>query len=104
MLSLLGVEISNRNSAIGYVLHYIFGVIFVLAYELVWENTSWRPTWDFAVVFGMLSGVVGIIGWMIIFSLPSKNPRVHFKEYYIQLFVAHIIFALGVVAVYKLMA
>ena len=103
MLRLLHVEANdNTRLVLGWLIHYIIGLFFVLGYEVAWNHFDIEITWISALIFGAISGILGIIGWIIIFSLPSKKPRVHFAEYYLQLFFAHLIFALGAWIIYEI--
>ncbi|HEX9980380.1 MAG TPA: hypothetical protein VGB50_07430 [Flavobacterium sp.] len=99
----LGVELQGAARTIAaWLLHYFIGLLFVLGYELAWKYTALGITWMCALLFGIVSGIAGILGWMVIFRLPENPPQIPFKTYYLQLFFAHIIFAFTVIAVYKL--
>lgn len=94
-------EISPKlTSALGWVLHFIAGLLFVIPYHWLWNRGIFDPDWS--LWLGAISGIIGIIAWMIIFSLPRKEPRVAFTQYYVQLFFAHIFFAVTVCFVHKL--
>ncbi len=92
----------EKTEAAGWILHYVFGLLFVLIYHAIWSWTDIDPTWFTGVIFGMISGVVGIISWHFMFKFSNHKPKIKFKQYYVQLFIAHIIFALTVIAVYRL--
>ncbi|HEU4496803.1 MAG TPA: hypothetical protein VFR70_07100 [Flavobacterium sp.] len=91
----------ERKNILGWLIHYAIGLSFVIAYHLVWKHTEIDPTWFSGLIFGIVSGFIGIASWHFMFRLSKNPPQIHFKEYYIQLFIAHIFFALGVVATYK---
>jgi len=91
----------KMGSALGWLLHYAAGILFVIPYHWIWRKWL-SDDWVSGLILGAVSGVVGILGWMIIFSLPRREPRVAFTEYYIQLFFAHIVFAFSALAVHKL--
>ena len=102
VIRLSGITLNDRNkSIVGWIIHYILGLLFVIAYHFIWVYGILDMSWTSALILGAVSGIIGIIGWVIIFSLPSKEPRVAFTSYYIQLFFAHIVFAAGVVLVYR---
>jgi hypothetical protein len=104
IMSRLGVDLQeSTQKAVGWILHYFIGLLLVIAYDLLWTYSPLKVSWISGLVLGALSGLVGIAGWMIIFRLPDHPPGVHFKEYYLQLFFAHVVFGITVVAVYKLM-
>ncbi len=97
------VELTPRRKSIfGWVIHYVIGLAFVLCYEFVWNNFDIDPTWFCGLIFGIISGLIGIFSWFLMFKLPEEKPKIKFKHYYLQLFIAHIFFALTVIAVYKL--
>lgn len=97
------VELTPRRKSIfGWVIHYAIGLAFVLCYKFVWNNFDIDPTWFCGLIFGIISGLIGIFSWFLMFKLPEEKPKIKFKHYYLQLFIAHIFFALTVIAVYKL--
>ncbi|HEX8561699.1 MAG TPA: hypothetical protein VF676_01855 [Flavobacterium sp.] len=103
ILQRLKVNLSEGwQKAAGWLIHYSIGLLFIIAYNLIWTYTYLDPTWFCGIVFGIISGGIGIAGWMVIFRLPKDAPRIDFRGYYLQLFVVHIVFALAAVAVYKL--
>jgi hypothetical protein len=103
VMKLCKIELSYTTATmLAWVIHYILGLLFVLAYDVLW-NCCFELNWISALVFGCVSGIIGIIGWIIIFSLPSKSPRVAYTSSFIQLFFAHLLLAAGAFSVYKLM-
>ncbi|HEX6225369.1 MAG TPA: hypothetical protein VFZ52_13215 [Chryseolinea sp.] len=86
---------------IGWFIHYAVGFFFNFLYQGYWITTDSNPTLISGVIFGALAGVVGILGWKVAFALHSNPPLTDFKEYYLQLFFAHIVF--GVSALVTLM-
>lgn len=90
-------QISDRILA--WTLHFAIGFMFVVAYHFIWK-WDWLPfTLQTALILGALSGVVGIISWHFIFKFTNHQPRIPFKTYYLQLFIAHVFF--GVTAYYS---
>lgn len=97
LLAQFKIEVSLKSKAtLAWLLHYFIGFIFVLFYHLLWGNNILKLSLLNAVLLGSITGIIGIIGWMIIFRLADYKPNIDFKGYYIQLFFAHIIF--GIVA------
>ena len=80
------------TSFFGWIMHYIAGLLFIIPYHWLW-NRDIAQTWLGALLLGAISGIVGVLVWMLLFRLPRKEPNVAFKEYYFQLWVAHVIFA-----------
>ncbi|RZJ34438.1 MAG: hypothetical protein EOO51_09525 [Flavobacterium sp.] len=93
---------AKTKTVLAWLLHYFIGLLFVLSYELAWNYFNIPQSWLVGCIFGCISGIIGILGWMLIFRIPGKPPNVHFSEYYLQLFFAHVVFALTVRAVYKI--
>lgn len=90
----------NSEETFGWVLHYAIGFVFVLVYHFLWINNILEINILNTLLLGILSGAVGVLGWMIIFKISNHQPKIDFKGYYIQLFLAHIIFAITATAIY----
>lgn len=87
---------------LAWLLHYFIGFIFVLAYHIIWLYNILYLSIISTLLLGIVSGVIGIIGWVLIFKISDYQPKIDFKGYYIQLFFAHIIFAIVATVVYYL--
>ncbi len=87
----------------GWLTHYIIGFLFVLGYHIIWVKNILPISPLSALLLGVVSGLIGIFSWIIIFKMTRHQPPIDFKGYYIQLFFAHIIFAIVATAVYSLM-
>ena len=81
----------------GWLAHYIIGLFFAFLYALIWEYTRLKFGIISGIVLGIVSGFIGILGWKLIYKLPRKEPHVRLKEYYVQLFFAHVLFACVIV-------
>jgi len=95
-------EYQLEKNIAGWIIHYAIGLIFLVAYYLVWSRTSFDPTLKTALVLGSLSGIAGIIGWSVLFRIQSVPANIRASEYYAQLFVAHVIFALTATGTFTL--
>jgi hypothetical protein len=85
----------------GWLVHYVVGVLFIVAYEIVREHTGVDLDFLSLVVAGAIFGIIGVAGWTIAFRIhPSPPPEIKLSEYYLQLVVAHIIFGIGAAAGY----
>jgi hypothetical protein len=103
ILSSLKIEVSPQTKTfLAWLLHYIIGLFFVLVYHYLWVNNVVEMSWPAAFVLGALSGIVGILGWVLLFKIVPQKPNIDFKGYYVQLFFAHIVFAIVALIVYKL--
>lgn len=85
---------------LGWMVHFFIGFLFVVGYHIILDENILPITIPSAIWLGTISGIIGIIGWMIIFKNTNYKPRIDFVGYYIQLFFAHIIFALVAVFLY----
>jgi len=86
----------------GWLIHYIIGFLFVMGYYIVWVKNILPVSPLNALLLGVISGVIGILSWIIIFKMTDHQPPIDFKGYYIQLFFAHIIFAIVATALYSI--
>lgn len=103
ILSALGAEmLPERKNAWGWAIHFMIGLLFVVAYHLIWHFTDIDPTWFTGLIFGIISGLIGIFSWFFLFKLPASPPKINYNQYYLQLLIAHILFALSVITIYKL--
>lgn len=87
----------------GWVVHYTIGLIFVIAYYILWQLGLFELTWLSGLIYGCVIGIIGISGWVFMFILADYKPRIDFKGYYLQLFFAHIVFGLSTWAVFEWM-
>lgn len=85
-----------------WLIHYIIGFLFVMGYYIVWVKNILPVSPLNALLLGVISGVIGILSWIIIFKMTDHQPPIDFKGYYIQLFFAHIIFAVAATALYSI--
>jgi hypothetical protein len=63
----------SRASAIGYAIHFVNGLVFALAYGLVFEATG-RAGWLFGLLLGAVHGVFAG-GGLLNVLLPAVHPR-----------------------------
>ncbi|MBC8004593.1 MAG: hypothetical protein H7X84_03885 [Verrucomicrobia bacterium] len=87
----------------GWTVHYIIGLIFVVIFHILWRWGLYEITWLTGLIYGIVIGIIGIGGWVVMFILSNYKPRIDFKGYYLQLFIAHLVFAMTTVFVYKIM-
>jgi len=103
ILNGVGISLNGKlKKAEGWIAHYIIGLFFVIIYESIWRYTDIKFGWISGLAFGAVSGGIGILGWHLIYRLPDKKPVAPLRDYYLQLFLAHIIFACAVVVAFKI--
>ncbi|MCD0467286.1 hypothetical protein [Flavobacterium sp. ENC] len=96
------IDISSKTKIIlGWFLHYLIGFLFVLVYHLLWYYEFLEISWTVSILFGVISGIIGIVSWIILFEIIPQKPNIDYKGYYIQLLLAHVIFAVSSFMVYK---
>jgi hypothetical protein len=100
---LMNTNQGNYTGAFGWLAHYGVGALFVSAYDKIWKQSG-RPTLWSGLLLGAISGVVGIATWKLVFKLHPSPPTIDFKDYYRQLFVAHLIFGASAALGYKTFA
>ena len=103
LMTSFDLDLSARQKVVAsWVIHYLIGLLFVACYYLpVWLECAWYTiSIASGLWFGCIIGGIGIAGWTVMFKLSPANPPVDPKGYYLQLFVAHIIFGLTVAAVH----
>ena len=103
ILTKLHIEVSpNTKSILAWLLHYVIGLLFVIAYHFMWIYNLAAFLWSIALLFGAISGIIGILGWAMMFKAVDQKPNIDIKGYYLQLFFAHVIFGLVAFLVYKM--
>ena len=95
-------NVSTQTSKIaGWNTHYLIGVAFALIYAELWHKMKLRPGIKHGLAVGAISGVTAIAAWATFFKLHPAPPGIHFKKYYAQLWVAHIMFGIVAALTYK---
>lgn len=96
--------IGKRDSRIaGWAAHYGVGILFDAVYEEYLELRKTKPTLANALFLGAISGLTGIAIWHATFKAHPNPPGVDLKNYYRQLFIAHLVFAGGTALTRKLL-
>ena len=103
VLQKLHLSVSGiTKSVLAWAIHYLIGLLFVYAFYLTVTGLRMAPSWLSGLIFGVIIGIVGIIGWEMMFKISGKPQITDRAGYYTQLFLAHLIFAFTTIAVYKL--
>lgn len=88
--------------SIGIVSHYAMGIFFMFCYYLLWHFNYGKPDIFYALVFGLVHGVIGIGIWRIFFNLHPNPPDIPLTSYSIALLIGHFAFALSGIISYNL--
>ena len=94
-------ETSNRRLLIyGWIAHFLIGYIFLGLYEIAWWWFAIPRTMDIAILFGVASGFLGIIGWELMFRSAHFKSDFSYGHYYFHLVLAHNVFSAVAVLLY----
>lgn len=101
-LNVMKIKISpGLQIFLAWMLHYLIGLGFVIVYHLIWQAHLLPLNWQVGFLIGFVSGIIGIIGWVLIFNYTDHQPKIDFKGYYLQLLFAHIIFGCTAYVAYR---
>ena len=65
----------------GWLIHYIIGFLFVMGYQILWVKNILPVSPLNALLLGVISGVIDIFSWIIIFKMTDHQPPIDFKGY-----------------------
>ncbi|QDO95224.1 hypothetical protein FNB79_15000 [Formosa sediminum] len=91
---------SNFGLWIGWCLHFTIGLVFLCGYFLLKNSIPVDSELVYALGFGCIAGVCGVLGWELMFSIHQNPPKLPKLLYYIQLIGAHIVFSLTAAAMW----
>lgn len=95
---------SHTNSImLGWLIHIILGAVFLGIYEILWKVTGFERTLLWGLVFGSLLGFIGILGWKLMFSAVNYSSHFKYGQYYSHLYLAHLVFSVLALIVYRWM-
>ncbi len=83
----------SRAKVIGWILHCTTGLTFAIIYQYLLKDTKLNSNVRDGVVLGLANGVVAVGIWKATFSLHPDPPKIHFKDFYKHLVLAHVVFA-----------
>jgi hypothetical protein len=85
----------------GWASHYTIGVFMTLLFEVYKSIFKAKPSFYQTLYFGIFIGLLSIGSWKILFkALPVRRPR-FYRQFFMQLFIVHLIFAFAVTATQK---
>jgi hypothetical protein len=95
----LGLKIAKDHPN-GWIIHFIIGALFLAAYDKVWSINGMSKSVKGDLLLGTMTGLIGIGAWKLISKLEPRIKALKRDEYYVQLFISHIIFSLASSTVY----
>jgi len=85
----------------GWAAHYAVGLLFAELYGQIWERTAVKATIKSGLVFGGLSGIAAILIWKFTLEAHPLAPAVEFRNFAINLLLAHLVFGIFAAIGYK---
>lgn len=103
LIKRLPVNGSKKSSQMaGWGMHYAIGTLFVVCYSELWEQTKGKPSLASGTVLGAGSGLVGVMGWKLMFEAHPNPPAKNLKPFFGHLILAHIVFGISSALTYKI--
>jgi hypothetical protein len=93
-------QTKNIKYAIALVVHYSIGVCFAYVFHFLLQQHVIELSWTNAILFGSLAGLIGILGWRIVFAIHPNPPQLELIHYLLVIWLGHLIFAAGVFITY----
>lgn len=84
----------------GQVIHLAVGVFFAFCYYALWRIGIGGPNFWTVILFGLVNGLLGMLGWFVFLRSTFEPEQVNEREFYPVIVFAHIAFALGVTVIY----
>jgi len=93
----------HKKHPTGWFAHYSVGLLFVVAYWVLYRRALHSPGPVKILLVGSASAVVAVGAWKIMFSASPNPPDNNRYGYYRQLVIAHLIFTAFALSTYKLL-
>lgn len=97
------LSISSKRT-LGWLLHFSIGFVCVLSYHLLWKYRILDLSVIGSLLLGFISGVIGVFSLFIMFKIAKYTLSIYSKDYYFQMFIAYIIFALYATVIYYILS
>lgn len=88
------------KNAYGHAIHLLAGVFFAYCYHLLWSRGIGGFNVRDICLFGVVNGLVGVIGWWLFLKVTFEPEQVREKLFFPTVLIAHIPFAFGVAVIY----
>ncbi|MCP9198868.1 hypothetical protein MKO06_03050 [Gramella sp. GC03-9] len=85
----------SNDSILGWVVHFSIGVILMTLFYMFHIIFLFSISSLSIIIFGLITGGLAIISWQLMFYISRRPPEIDFREFYVQIFIAHLIFAMG---------
>lgn len=84
----------KQASAAGWVLHFTAGYLLVLFNRSLSAKKELPDVKHSGLTYGFLDGILALIIWKLTLRFHPNPPDMKLKDYFLQLFVAHLFFGL----------
>lgn len=85
----------SNNSILGWVVHFSIGIILMTLFYIIHLIFSFSISFMSILVYGVFAGILSILSWHLMFIISPNSENVELKEFYVQILIAHVLFALG---------
>jgi hypothetical protein len=82
------------------IIHYLVGISFTNIFVFLLKTELIEPEIWYALIFGAVAGLVGILGWRIFFAIHPNPAHIDLSQYLIVIWAGHLIFALAMFLLY----
>ena len=100
LVSHFNVRDTKTNRYIGIGIQYTMGLLFVLGFQALLNTGYMTLTYNSILLYGVIIGILSIIGWLFMFMQARSKPKMNSYGYYTQIFMAHIVFAFTMAGCY----
>jgi|SRR5690554_1724222 len=90
----------RHKNKYGQIIHMSVGILFAYCYTWLWSRGIGGPTALDTLIFGLVNGLVGMIGWFAFLQLTYEPEQVNKKIFFPIIVIAHLVFAFGVTCIY----
>ena len=88
-----------KEHVLGWIIHLLVGLGFIVVFKILLWLDLFNLTIKSGVLYGFLTGLVGILFWGVSLRLHSNPPKLNRTQYLIHLIPAHVTFGLTTVLV-----
>ena len=85
----------------GFVAHFVMGIVFALIYAALWNANVGEATWSWGLIFGLVHGIVAIVAMPMMLGMhPRPSEMERSTKMMAGQIVGHLVFGLVVALTY----